>query len=110
MQVLYLFDFGPNMLVASSEDAILNSQRKPQWSGNSAYIILPSYHEEHWTLFCVDTVAKEIFHYNSNAGAASQAQAKRKQFQSNMKAHIKKCIYADYQRAAIYFIQDTVYL
>ena len=108
MQVLYLFDFGPNVLVASSEDAILNSQRKPRWSGNPARVILPSCHEGHWTLFCVDTVVKEIFHYDSNAGAASQAQAKRKQFQSNMKAHIKKCIHADYRRAAIYSIQDTV--
>ena len=78
VQVLYLFNFGPNVFVASSEDAILNSQRKSRWPGNSARVILPSYYEEHWTLFCVDTVAREIFHYDSNAGATPQAQTKRK--------------------------------
>ena len=95
MQVLKLLNLGSTVLVAQSEDAILTSRRKPQWPKGYARVILPSCHDGHWTLFCVDTSSREIHHFDSRV--TIEEQAKRKRFQSDMKAHIKKCIHSDYR-------------
>ena len=105
MQVLHLFNFGADVWIACSEDAILTSRTKPRWSKDHARVILPSCHDGHWTLFCVDAISREISHHDSNIGAMT---VKRERFQSDMKAHIKKCIHAEYRRASTYSMFNGV--
>ena len=110
MQVLYLLSFSPNVFVAHSEDAIISPsslrRKTPLWPKDSkhTHVILPSCHEHHWTLFCVDKISKEILHYDSNPGS-ERAQTN---FLRDMEAHIKRCIHGNYKKPQKYTVRNVV--